>query len=244
MSRSYCPTKNTKCRRPTTLNPCPSSAAGQRWPNWLRTAQTSVQPEHRQSPVGTHVWSWVGPPARLHHPDNPPANPELLRVLAEHFVAMNYDMQKFLREIALSNAYQRSFDPPPELLCLSKQASEALAQFQEQRASLEAVAASADAYATAANMGRSRSHDAAGRGRARHGPQPVRGSKKEVDEAVKAVTDAANQLQAKKTVADPLQQAATAAQEVVKKLPDDKELADAAQKFAARSSNWLPKQPP
>jgi hypothetical protein len=176
-------------------------------------------------------------PPDLHHPDNPPTNPELLRTLADHFVAMNFDIQKFLREIALSGTYQRSFDPPPELTALSEKAAEEVARLQQQRADLETAAkASADAYTAALTTWEE----------AEATMLPVAGeldtarnqyaeAKKKLDEAVKAVTDAANQLQAKKTVADPLQQAATAAQEVVKKLPDDKELADAAQKFVAKA---------
>ena len=34
-------------------------------------------------------------PLDLHHPDNPPTNPELLRVLAERFAAMNFDIRSF-----------------------------------------------------------------------------------------------------------------------------------------------------
>ncbi len=51
-------------------------------------------------------------PVDLHHPSNPPANPELLELLAEDFLTRKYDVRSFLRELALSKAYQRSSEPP------------------------------------------------------------------------------------------------------------------------------------
>jgi DNA repair exonuclease SbcCD ATPase subunit len=176
-------------------------------------------------------------PPDLHHPDNPSANPQLGRALGEHFVAMNFDIQKFLREIALSGTYQRAFDPPPELLAISEKTAAEIAQLQQRRAELEQAAkASADAYATAsATWEEAEATMLPVAGELDTARNQYAEAKKKLDEVVKALTDATTQLQAKKSVADPLQQAVTAAQEVVKKLPDDKELADAAQKFAARA---------
>ncbi|WP_197440977.1 DUF1549 domain-containing protein [Thalassoglobus neptunius] len=47
-------------------------------------------------------------PVDLHHSGNPPTNPELLELLAEQFAAMDHDIGSFIREIALSQTYQRS----------------------------------------------------------------------------------------------------------------------------------------
>lgn len=47
-------------------------------------------------------------PLDLHHSDNPPSHPELLDALADEFVAHRFDIKWLLREIALSQAYQRS----------------------------------------------------------------------------------------------------------------------------------------
>lgn len=46
-------------------------------------------------------------PVDLHHSNNPPSHPELLQMLADDFAARNYDVKSFLREIALSEVYQR-----------------------------------------------------------------------------------------------------------------------------------------
>jgi hypothetical protein len=51
-------------------------------------------------------------PVEMHHPDNPPSHPELLDLLSEQIVAMNFDMKTFLREIALTRTYQRSSELP------------------------------------------------------------------------------------------------------------------------------------
>ena len=47
-------------------------------------------------------------PLDLHHAGNPPSNPELLRRLEEWLAENKYDIKAFLREMALSQAYQRS----------------------------------------------------------------------------------------------------------------------------------------
>jgi hypothetical protein len=47
-------------------------------------------------------------PLDMHHSDNPPSHPELLDALADEFVAHKFDIKWLLREIALSQAYQRS----------------------------------------------------------------------------------------------------------------------------------------
>src|SRR5262249_7814742 len=54
-------------------------------------------------------------PVDLDHADNPPTHPELLDLLANEFATMKYNMRTFIRELALTRTYQRSFDPPADL---------------------------------------------------------------------------------------------------------------------------------
>lgn len=176
-------------------------------------------------------------PPDMQHPDNPPSNPELLKLLAQQVVAMKFDMRAFLRELALTSAYQRSFDPPADLIALADPASKEVVRLQEARIPLaKASEQSTDAYTKASEAWE----------QAEAKMLPVAGeldkaktqyadAKKKADDAAKAAADAESQLKAKKTVATPVQQAATAAQEVIKVLPTDKELIDAAQKFVARA---------
>ena len=54
-------------------------------------------------------------PLDFHHEDNPPSHPELLNVLAEQFATSNFDIKSLLRQIALSQTYQRSSLPSENL---------------------------------------------------------------------------------------------------------------------------------
>ena len=47
-------------------------------------------------------------PLDMHHSDNPPSHPELLALLGDQLATMKYDIKSFLRELALSETYQRS----------------------------------------------------------------------------------------------------------------------------------------
>lgn len=51
-------------------------------------------------------------PLDLFHSENPPSHPELLDLLAKEFVAHQYDIKWFLRELALSETYQRGSQWP------------------------------------------------------------------------------------------------------------------------------------
>lgn len=51
-------------------------------------------------------------PLDMDHSGNPPSHPELLDVLAEHFAATNFDIKAMLRELALSQTYQRTSELP------------------------------------------------------------------------------------------------------------------------------------
>ncbi|MCP4170768.1 MAG: DUF1553 domain-containing protein, partial [Fuerstiella sp.] len=47
-------------------------------------------------------------PVDMHHSMNPPSHPELMTLLADEFAAMNFQLKPFLRELALTDVYQRS----------------------------------------------------------------------------------------------------------------------------------------
>ncbi len=51
-------------------------------------------------------------PLDLDHAANPPSHPELLTMLAADIAARKFDMRGFLRELALSQTYQRSSESP------------------------------------------------------------------------------------------------------------------------------------
>ena len=51
-------------------------------------------------------------PLDMDHGRNPPSHPELLKLLADEFALMKFDTRTFMRELALSQTYQRSSELP------------------------------------------------------------------------------------------------------------------------------------
>lgn len=176
-------------------------------------------------------------PLDMHHPDNPPTDPALMRILGERIAASNFDMRSFLRELALSQAYQRPFDAPADLMPAATQAPTTLTQLEAERAAIDAryteakaaydkaVAAYAEAekaflpVVAELDTARTKSADA----------------RKALDTAQAAVAEAQKQLAAKQDIVTALTAASTAAQAAAQKLPNDTELTAAAQKFADRT---------
>ena len=67
-------------------------------------------------------------PLDLHHSENPPSHPELLDLLAKELVEHKFDLQWLVRELALTQTYQRSSvlpagakAPPEELFTVAKE---------------------------------------------------------------------------------------------------------------------------
>ena len=63
--------------------------------------------------IANRIWSvmlgrGIVHPLDMHHPDNPPSHPSLLRLLADRLKETDYDIRGMFRDIALTRAYQRS----------------------------------------------------------------------------------------------------------------------------------------
>lgn len=191
--------------------------------------------------IANRLWGYmlgrglVSPPD-LHHSSNPPTHPELLRRLSERFVEMKFDVRAFLREIALSQAYQRGIDRPADVLAAVDGAAAQLpaltTDHDARTAKVEELRKVVDAGLTewaaaeAALLPALAERDAA---RAK-GLEVV----KKRDDAQKVVNDTTTQLNVKVTVTTSVTEASTKAQEAIKLLPQDQELASAAAKFAER----------
>jgi hypothetical protein len=78
-------------------------------------------------------------PLDLHHSDNPPSHPELLELLANELASREFDMKWLLREIALSETYQRSSELPSGI---SEVPAESYRVFLEKPLSAEQLVAS------------------------------------------------------------------------------------------------------
>lgn len=90
-------------------------------------------------------------PLDLHHPDNPACSPGLLNMLADEFVAMKYDIKAFLRELALTQTYQRSCEMPAFDQFVPGAAAKRLAELQAEEAKLTEVAKASQAGAEMAS---------------------------------------------------------------------------------------------
>ena len=77
-------------------------------------------------------------PVELHHGDNPPSHPQLLETLTDALPKLGYDMKAFLRELALSDAYQRKFALPDDLQPYVAAAEPLLAPTTAELATLQA----------------------------------------------------------------------------------------------------------
>ncbi len=84
-------------------------------------------------------------PLDLNHSANPPSNPALLDLLADEIAAKKFDMRAFIRELALTEAFQRSLDlpellPPP----VAKAATDRLPALEQEVTALATAATSAE----------------------------------------------------------------------------------------------------
>ena len=67
--------------------------------------------------VANRLWAMVMGrglvhPSDFHYLDNPPVNPELLRILADDLASSGFDLRHAMREMMLSKTYQRDCEPP------------------------------------------------------------------------------------------------------------------------------------
>ncbi|MBX3444003.1 MAG: DUF1549 domain-containing protein [Planctomyces sp.] len=175
-------------------------------------------------------------PLDLHHADNPPTHPELMRLLGERFAETNFNIRGFLREISLTDVYQRSIEPPDVQQASVAEAAELETPLSEKRTELEArveerVAASQAALSAWAEAEAALLPVIAEREAARGKSQDA---VKKLDEALKAAREAAAQVNAKQAAIAAVNEANEKAQVVVQKLPQDQELVAAAAKFAER----------
>ncbi len=176
-------------------------------------------------------------PLDLAHPANPPSHPELLRVLASELVTLKFDAKAFLRELALSRAYQRAIDLPADPGDHPGEAVSSLDELKSRTDSLtNAAEAAQEAYKQAVgawNAAESALVPAATAQDQAYGKYAA-AAKKQSD-AQKALDAHLALIKAREDVGRVLAEAAAKGQEAAKKLPAEKDLAAAAEKFLTRS---------
>ena len=177
-------------------------------------------------------------PVDLHHPSNPPSHPALLKLLADEIVVRNFNVRDFLRELALTKVYQQAIDSPGDAGAMTARLGAMLADEKALTESLEASAEGARKEYLSAVKAWYQTEETLVPLLAEGDKATIKHaeSEKKHEAAQKALTDAQTQLTAKRDTAKALAEAAGRTQEVVKNLPKDKELVDAAATFTKRSA--------
>jgi hypothetical protein len=239
--------------------PEPRLPPGQEWitapakdvrhvPKYSRRAQLAAQvtaPDNKPFArnIANRLWAQmlgrgIVEPVDFHHVGNPPTNPELLDALTTAIVEMKFDIRAFLREIALSDTYQRAMELPSELpQQIAEAQTRAAALAQEIAALTETQKSATDAYQTLLAEANA----------ARRGLPPLveevtkakaaaAAIQKAIDAANKVVADTTAQLAAKKDIEKSLTEATAKAKEAAAKLAMDKELAEIVAKLEAKAA--------
>lgn len=177
-------------------------------------------------------------PLDLQHSDNPPTHPELLDLLTAEVVAAKCDLKTILREIALTQTYQRAGELPPDWSAASQQAAALLATLDAKQ---KEISAAIDQSKEAAKPTESE-FDAVKKAVA-----PVRDeltkitaaaveARKQWDAAADVVAKTEAQITPKAESAKPLVEIAAKAAEALAKIPTDADLKKATDFFQVRAT--------
>ena len=168
------------------------------------------------------------------HTDNPATHPALLELLTDGLVEMKFDMRAFLREVALSQAYQRSFLLPgtlgtPDVATLNE-------EFKKQSAASELVQKKFDTAKEA--LDKARGDRLAAIAEIDKAKKAVPAVKKAFDATVKSLADARKNLAAKQARHKPVAAAVGPAKVAADSVKDNKELAAAYAKIKTEADKY------
>jgi hypothetical protein len=178
-------------------------------------------------------------PVDLDHPDNPPANPELLDLLADEFRSMGYDIKVFLREIALTSAYQRSMELPTDPARATVPPAELRKRYESEQRQLAASAKALEAEiksAEGSSVPLRKGVDAVGEELTTAETKALE-AKKAFDAAAEAFNKTTTDLNARRFAAQALSEAAAKTRAALKQLPGEKRLTAAAALFQTRATS-------
>ncbi len=184
-------------------------------------------------------------PLDMIHPDNPAPDPELLQYLGQRFAEEGFNMKSFLRELALSEVYQRPFDLPMEITQAAEPTAVSVSELTARRAVLD----DAGKAATAAYDAASAAYDTAEAAYIPVGVEldTVRNayaeSKKKSDEARKAMQAASALLTAKQKASEALQAGVEKTSQASQLIADDKEVADLLARLTTRTQQIVAELP-
>lgn len=218
---------------------------------WMAAAATDGSNDAFNENAANRLWALMFGRGLVHpldmlHPDNPAVSPQLLRQLGRRFADSGFDIRGFLRELALSEPWQRPFDLPDSLRQQLAAAKAAAEQLAAEKVVLDAASAEAATARDAADSAYATAEAAliplaAERDKLRG--QAAEALKKR-DEAKAAASAAAAALAAKQKPAAALQAASESAARAAAALPDDASLAAASKTLAAKAQAIAAELPP
>ena len=176
-------------------------------------------------------------PVDLHHSSNPPTHPVLMQLLGEKIAAMNFDMKNFVREIVLSNTYQRTIDAPDPFAPSADRTKAMLAQLTQERVAAENLSSeSSTTYTVAAEkMSNTESALVLVVEEAEKTRAALVDTQNKLAEENKQLSEAKNKLKVQTQLSNVVGDAAMKAAEARKLLNDDSDLASAADFFSRRA---------
>lgn len=177
-------------------------------------------------------------PLDLHHSDNPPTHPELLDLLTAEVVAAKYDLKTILREISLTQTYQRSGELPADWNAASQQAAALLAALDPKQ---NEISAAIDQSKEAAKPAETefdtvKKTVAPARDELTKITAAAVEARKQFDAATDAVEKTDAQIVPKTEAVKPLAEIAAKANEALAKIPSDADLKKATDFFTARTT--------
>jgi len=176
-------------------------------------------------------------PLDLHHASNPPVHPALMDLLAESIGTMKFDMRAFVRELALTHAFQRSLDLPELPPDKAKIIAEKLPTIEQEAEALKTAASAVDKEFATVETAMEDSQRAA---------QPVTtewqkqntataAAEKAMSEAQAGLKKTEDVLAARREAQKLLAEAAAKVNEAIAKVPEAADLAPAAKTFQTKA---------
>lgn len=175
-------------------------------------------------------------PVDMLHAANPAVHPAALDLLATEFPKMKYDVRALVREIVLTQTYQRSLDLPADVLA---GVGEVDAKSVDVEKSIAELSTSDEALKTAFDTALDefkavRKTLEPAETAYQQSQAAVAAAKKPADDAAAALAKSQGELTGKQTVLATLNEAAAKSDAAAKALPADKEIAAALATFQAR----------
>jgi hypothetical protein len=215
-------------------------------PRYSRRAELAVALSDGRDPafrrnIANRLWAFtfgrgLVEPLDLHHSANPPTDPALLDLLGDAIAAMKFDMRAFIRELALTHAFERSLDIPPPTPEIAAQAGEKLCAAEEEaRTSAEFAFRSEQTWSDARQKFLQAHREAEPiAAEVKKIEATIADAKKALDATAAEIKKADEAVAAKKELVKTFADAVAKANEANEKAPETVELIAAAKLFQAR----------